>query len=89
MAEKHIVIGDESDDGLLEAVRNVIKDMGAKEISSERVVVGSQDIQILRVLLQDQVIVVEAETYIGITVAGEQELVDEIVQRVRRANRVH
>lgn len=80
--EKSINVGEEDDDAMLDRVVKVLQDMGAQHVSTDRVMGGSQDLQTLRVDLDGQTIVVEAETYIGITVTGNDVLVDEIASRL-------
>ena len=76
---KTIVLGDEFDDGLKDRLVAKLKWLGAKPLSSDWSVVGSQELARLSVSLKDQVIRIESETFAGLSISGPDELVDEIV----------
>jgi hypothetical protein len=80
-----IVLGDEFDDALRTKLLNVLRGLGAFVAGSEgRAIVGSQDLEELDVLIDGQVLHVEAETYVGLSICGPAELVKKI-QRVMAA----
>jgi len=78
MAEKQLVIGPEHDDELRTAVVAVLKQIGGRQRSHERGVAGSQEVETLEVDVDGQLIVVEAETYVGLSIRGPEELVDRV-----------
>lgn len=57
----------------------VIKEMGGAPISRDCAVVGSQEINHLSIEIHGEVVDIEAETYIGLSVSGPDRLIDEIV----------
>ena len=76
-----VVLGDEFDGSLQEKLMNVLRQLGAIPFKpAERYVVGSQDLQIFEVILNGQPLRIESETYIGLSISGS----DDLVQQVRR-----
>jgi hypothetical protein len=73
-----VVLGDEFDDSLRDDVLDVLRGLGATCGDGEHAIAGSQELEKLTVVIQDKMINVEAETYIGLSVAGPSELVSEI-----------
>jgi hypothetical protein len=65
------------------ALLQVLREMGAEEVSRNWSVAGSQEINTLRFSLKGKPLIVEAETYIGLSVTGTRETVDAITSRVR------
>lgn len=61
----------------------VLSEMGAKIESKTMGVGGSQELESLGVALGDLRLVVESETYVGLSVRGEPEVVTEVERRVR------
>jgi len=75
------VLGDEFDDELRAKLMNVLRQLGAIQgTSGERFVVGSQDFEKLEVLVGGRSLQVEAETYVGLSIRGP----DDLVEQVRR-----
>ena len=76
-----VILGREFDDPLREKLMNVLRQLGAKPVkSTERYVTGSQDLQLFDVILNEQLLHIESETYIGLSISGPNDL----VQQVRR-----
>jgi hypothetical protein len=74
-----VVLGGEFDDNLRNKLLNLLHGLGAIVAGSQgRVVVGSQDIEELDVLINGQVLHVEGETYVGLSIGGPTELVKQI-----------
>ncbi len=73
-----VVLGPEWDQVLRARLFEVLKGMGA--IAAERGlgVGGSQEIESVEMSLGEDVLLVEAETYIGLTIAGPKAIVDQI-----------
>lgn len=85
MAEEQvsIILGDEYDDELRDALRAVLIENGAVDIDRAWGVGGSQEIEILQVMLGTNQITVEAETFIGLTVSGPKLVIDRVNSQVR------
>jgi hypothetical protein len=79
---KTLILGDEYDEGLRRSLLAVLRQSGAEHLDSDWAVVGSQELETLRVDVAGQIITVEAETYIGLTITGNHVLVDEIARKV-------
>ena len=79
-----IVLGPEWDDALRSSLLDVLRELGATEVSREWGVGGSQEIETLVVKLGDQVLSIEAETYIGLSVTGPRDLVERVQSMMRR-----
>jgi hypothetical protein len=75
---KKVVLGPEWDQVLRARLFEVLKRMGA--IAAERGwgVGGSQEIESVEVSLGEDVLLVEAETYIGLMITGPKDVVDQI-----------
>ena len=80
---ENIVIGNEYDDNLKDALSLALKQMGAKEISKINALVGSQDISIYEFLVKNEIIRVEFETYIGLSLIGPKTLIREIEENIQ------
>lgn len=79
-----VVLGDEYDDVLRDALRDVLLSNGAVGVDRSWGLGGSQEIETLKVRLGDDVITIEAETFIGLTISGTKSVVDDITQKVRQ-----
>ncbi|WP_144037887.1 hypothetical protein [Sphingopyxis sp. KK2] len=77
------LLAPEHDLATTNALLRALHEMGAEEISRNWGVAGSQEISMLRFSLGEQQLIVEAETYIGLSVTGTRETVDAITSRVR------
>lgn len=76
--QKTIVLGDEFDDDLKSHLIEKLKDMGANPVSSDWGMVGSQEMEFLAIRLHDQIVEIESETFVGLSISGPDEIVDEI-----------
>ena len=63
-------------------LRAVLIRMGAVKMSSTWGVGGSQEVETLVVNLDGREVVVEGETYVGLSVTGDKDLVNAIADRV-------
>ncbi len=81
--ETTITLGDEHDDQLRRVIEDVLCEFGAKEGGRARGLGGSQDIEILELEIDGQRLVVETETYIGLSIRGASELVRRIESEVK------
>lgn len=82
-AQRTTVLGDEHDDALRAALRECLVSLGATSVSSDWGVAGSQEVARCEVLVGSERLVIESETYIGLTVTGEVELTNQIEAMVR------
>jgi hypothetical protein len=80
---KTTVLGPEHDRPLLEALKDVLRELGGQASSPTWGLVGSQEIQTATVDIDGRELVVESETYVGLSISGEQALVDEVSDLVR------
>lgn len=90
--DKTIILGREHDQALREILRGVLVRLGAVGLSHDWAVGGSQEIETSEVQLAGERIVLEAETYIGLSIRGRSEIVDRIhalVNAAVDARRVH
>lgn len=81
--EKTTVLGDEHDERLRTVLLDVLKQVGASTSSHEHGVGGSQELETLVVEVGGNRLLVEAETYIGLSVRGDAALVDKIESLVK------
>jgi hypothetical protein len=80
---KTIHLGDEYDDSLRETLMRVLGEMGAQFDEGTRGVGGSQELETVRASIHGEVVEIEAETYVGLSVKATESLVEEIATRVR------
>lgn len=81
--EMHTVnLGNEFDVQLWKTLKSVIHDLGGQVAHNSWGVAGSQEIDRFEVKLMGTLIVVESETYIGITLTGSPSVVAKIQQLV-------
>jgi len=78
-----IRLGDEFDDALRDAVRGVLTELGAELTGTSWGVGGSQEIETLEAVVDGERIVVETETYAGLTVSGGKRIVERIADKIR------
>lgn len=76
------ILGPEFDQRLRRILVEVLRDIGAKVLDADWSVVGSQELETVKFELQGRTIEVEAETYIGLSLTGDESDVDEIAHRV-------
>ena len=79
---KTAVLGAEWDDALRTKLLKVLRKMGAERKDHTWGIGGSQEVETLEVVIEGRRIVVEAETYIGLSVTGPPYLVDRIQERL-------
>lgn len=80
--KKTIVLGDEYDDVLRDALCAVLMRNGAVGVDKSWGVGGSQEIETLTVKLGGDLIAIESETFVGLTVAGPNAVVEDIARQV-------
>jgi hypothetical protein len=77
-----IILGDEYDEALREVLMTVLKTMGGRPQSREWGVGGSQELGTLVVGVGGGSLLVESETYVGLSITGDEALVEEIAAAV-------
>lgn len=88
------VIGNEYDEHIREALRDTLIDLGAEGELNLRGVAGSQDIESGEIKIDGRSLVVESETYVGLSLTGAEDLVrlvaTEVAKRVaaRQSNMI-
>jgi len=78
------ILASEHDLAATNALQSVLREMGAEQVSRSWGVAGSQEVNTLHFTCGDEPLVVEAETYVGLSITGDSQLVELIAHRVRR-----
>lgn len=81
--KRTVVLGDEYDDKLRAVLREILVYLGATGVSSDWGVAGSQEVERIEVRIGGKPLIIEAETYIGLTVTGDLELTDRVEAMVK------
>ena len=81
---KTIVLGDEYDDEVRTTLMRVLQNLGARVSPEQSGVGGSQEFSSYRAELRGELLVIEAETYVGLSLSGPAHLVDEVAATIRR-----
>lgn len=76
--QKTVALGAEHDGALRAALRDVLTRLGAKVLAHRWGVAGSQELETLEVLVGVDRVVIEAETFIGLTICGPADVIDRI-----------
>jgi hypothetical protein len=82
MPTKSVILGPEYDQNLRAALMAVLRSMCAIAGDHTWGVGGSQEFESLEVSVRGKPLVIEAETYIGLSIRGESETVDEVAEQV-------
>jgi hypothetical protein len=84
--QEHITItlGDEYDASLMDALRVVLLRYGAEEMETSWGVGGSQEVSTVTVQVGHTVILVVAETYMGLSLTGPRAIVEQVAEQVRQ-----
>jgi hypothetical protein len=75
---KTVVLGPEYDERLRSALKASLLALGAKGLGRDWGSAGSQDLEVVEAEIGDQRLVIEAETYVGLSVTGPSELVEKL-----------
>ena len=81
---KTVTLGPEYDTATREALRVVLKSLGASAGGRTWGVGGSQEIEEFQVSVLETIVTVESETYVGLTITGDADVVDKIATLVRQ-----
>ncbi|WP_155122353.1 hypothetical protein [Burkholderia ubonensis] len=79
-----IVVGDEYDEALRKALSIAISEIGAEIVDKNWGVAGSQELEILVINVNGNVITIEAETFVGISVEGPESTVADFMKIVNK-----
>ena len=78
-----VVLGNEYDDKLRTTLLDTLRELTAQPVDQWRGIAGSQEIERFDVEIEGEPVAVESETYIGLSIEGEEDLVNRIAARVR------
>lgn len=81
--KKKVTLGTEYDDVVRAALKQVLVALHAASGGQRWAMGGSQEIETMEVLVGEQQLTVESETYVGLTISGEEDLVDSVAALVR------
>jgi hypothetical protein len=84
MNTKTVILGPEYDQELRSRLGNVLSSLGAIIDDSSWGVGGSQEIMELEATISGTTLHIEAETYIGLSISGAEEIVDRIAALVNQ-----
>lgn len=76
--KKKLILGSEYDDALRHALMDCLAALGADVRARQWGLGGSQILETVQVALGNDMLVIEAETYVGLSLAGEARLVDRV-----------
>ena len=79
-----IVLGDEYDAVLRNALHIVLVRLGAVGLDKSWAVGGSQEIEVAEVELMGEKVKIESETFVGLTIFGPGFIIDEVAKKVRQ-----
>ncbi|QEY26140.1 hypothetical protein [Neisseria zalophi] len=82
MNEKTIIIGNEYDEELMSLLLKILHDMNAVKIDENMALAGSQDLYFINFNINGCNLKVERETYIGISLTGSPELINNIQNKI-------
>lgn len=80
---KTTILGDEFDADLKTRLVKKLKSLGAIPVSSQWSVTGSQELSSFSVTLEGEALDIVSETYVGLSISGPDDLVDEIAEEIR------
>lgn len=84
MIRKTVVLGDEFDDGLATRLIEKLKSRGAIPVSSDWSLAGSQELRSLSARIGNEIVEISSETFIGLSISGPEDIVDEIASSLAR-----
>ena len=84
MINESIVIGNEYDEKLIKSLFLILQEIGAVKKDESSALVGSQDYYLARYEVNNLILTVEIETYIGVTLSGPSNVVREISNKLKR-----
>ena len=82
MNKTSITIGNEYDKELILVLSKVLQDLNAIKIDENTGLAGSQDLYLFTFDINGDILTIEIETYIGISLIGSKDLIEEIKNRI-------
>lgn len=79
---KTLCLGDEYDDELITRLRELLKSEGAVLKEKLEGLAGSQEVHLYDFLIRGFDVKIEIETYMGVTIIGPTEIVDDFAMRL-------
>lgn len=79
-----ITLGAEHDEKLFSSLKEVLSSLDAIELDSSWGVGGSQELSEWKIKIGDEILEIESETYIGLSISGEAGLVRRIASLVKQ-----
>ena len=80
--KKKVVLGSEYDDALRSALSECLAELGADVAARQWGLGGSQILETTKVSVGKDVLVIESETYVGLSISGEARLVNRIATKL-------
>ena len=78
------VIGEEYDTNLIKKLKLVLINNNTVFLNREWSLVGSQELQEFEILYKGEQLKIEIETYIGISLIGSQNMIDDITDQINK-----
>lgn len=82
-----IKLGSETDDDLFERLCTTIKHLGGSIAQSDWMLGGSQEVITYKIVLSTGILEAVTETYMGLSLVGDEALVAHLAQQVRLTSR--
>lgn len=82
--QTRLVLGDEYDDKLRKALLDTLRELSAQPVDHWHGVGGSQEVEQFEIQIEGENIHIESETYVGLSIAGKEQVVNRIAARVRQ-----
>ncbi len=79
---KTIILGDDFDERLRPALREVMRELGATTLATSWDVAGNVELATAKLQLNGKIVDVESENHSGLSISGDDHEVDEIARRV-------
>jgi hypothetical protein len=82
--EKKIILGEEYDEVLIERLKSFLVNDGAIFKDKKEALAGSQDYVSYELEYQGDIIRIEIETYIGVSITGKESIVDHVFKELKK-----
>jgi hypothetical protein len=83
LTQKSVLIGDDGDERAVSCLHDVLEALGAKHIDEQWGLAGAVEISVDIVEIDGQRLHIEQESYVGLTIRGDRDLVDRIAALVQ------
>ncbi len=78
-----VTLGDEYDFELLRILKDILLECGAVELNHSSCIGGSQEIESISYKIENDVVNVELETYLGLSICGKKSVVEHLAKKFR------